>query len=104
LADEASRRGSVLSGAASPESPIAVLTRVVSAVSEMAPPDRLDDVVLADDAIPVADGIVEQVEFLRGDPRRVQFAPVGVERNLRTDNAKRRPGRNSALLTPIRRR
>jgi hypothetical protein len=37
------------------------LRRVVSAAS----PDRGDEIVLADDALPVADQIVEQVEYLR---------------------------------------
>ena len=46
-------------------------------------PDRVDQVVLADDALPVADQIIEQVEYLRRDRDdgrpALQFASVRVE-------------------------
>ena len=46
-------------------------------------PDGVDEVVLADDALPVADQVVEQVEYLwrDGDDVRpaMQLAPVSVE-------------------------
>ena len=46
-------------------------------------PDRVDQVVLADDALPVADQVIEEVEDLwrNGDHLHpaTQFAPVGVE-------------------------
>ena len=46
-------------------------------------PDDVDEVVFADDALPVADQVIEQVEYLRGygdDVRpAMQLAPVGVE-------------------------
>ena len=46
-------------------------------------PNGVDEVVLADDALPVADQVVEQVEYLwrDGDDVRaaMQLAPVGVE-------------------------
>jgi hypothetical protein len=50
-------------------------------------PDGVDEVVLADDALPVADQVIEQVEHLWRDGDHVrpamQFAPVGVERVLK---------------------
>src|SRR4029077_6440398 len=47
-------------------------------------PDGADEIILADDALPVADQVIEQVEDLGcdGDDVRpaTQLAPVGVER------------------------
>ena len=49
-------------------------------------PDGVDEVVLADDALPVSDQVIEQVEYLwsDGDYFRpaMQLAPVGVECEL----------------------
>ena len=49
-------------------------------------PDGADEVILADDALPVADQVIEQVEDLGrdGDDVRaaMQLAPVSVEREL----------------------
>ena len=82
-------RGSVLMRrCSSPESPIALraaFRRVVSAASDTTTPvpNGVDEVVFADDALPVADQIIEQVEYLwrDGDDVRpaMQFAPVSVE-------------------------
>jgi hypothetical protein len=57
---------------------------VVSAASDtLRPPNRADEVVFTDDALPVADQIIQQVEYLwrDGDDVRpaMQLAPVSVE-------------------------
>jgi hypothetical protein len=82
-------RGNVLMRrCSSPESPIApraTFRRVVTAASETLRPFQmaLIKVVLADDALPVADQVVEQVEYLWRDGDQVrtatQLTPVGVE-------------------------
>ena len=65
-------------------------------------PDGVDEVVLADDALPVADQIIEEVEYLwrDGDDVRpaMQFAPVGVECVLLEDIAQ---AANSLRWPPI---
>ena len=54
-------------------------------------PDRRDQVVLADHALPVADQIFQQVEHLRLDRNQIgaaaQLAPVGIEGTIRKEIA-----------------
>jgi hypothetical protein len=83
-------RGSVLmKRCSSPESPIAppggIQAGCQRRVRYAAPiPNGLDEVVFADDALPVADQVIEQIENLRRCRHHIraapQLAPVGVER------------------------
>src|SRR6478736_5383061 len=63
-----------------PSSPAA---RTAAPNLNCAPPDGVDEVVLADDALSVAHQIIEEVEYLWRDSDDVrsmmQFTPVGVE-------------------------
>ena len=72
----------------SPKSPIAAARGIQAGrqrrIGHATPvPNGVDEVVLADDALPVADQVIEQVEYLwrDGDDVRsaMQLAPVGVE-------------------------
>jgi hypothetical protein len=53
---------------------------------DTAAPNGVDEIAFGDDTFPVADQIIEQIEYLRRDsddlPRAMQFAPIGVERTV----------------------